>query len=136
MADLVITPANVVAGSDATIEHGRGGATITAGQPVYKEAATKKFKLSDSNGATAEAKRVDGIALNACADNQPLAVHKSGDLTLNAVLVAGTAYYLSETPGGIQPAADITTGEAVVQIGLAKSTTVLSVRIQNLGVTL
>jgi hypothetical protein len=51
MADLTITAANVLASGQATKETGVAGATITAGQPVYKEAATGLFKLSDSNAA-------------------------------------------------------------------------------------
>jgi hypothetical protein len=135
MVDITITPASVVPGSNATITHGTAGATITAGQAVYKEASSGKWKLADSDSATAEVKAMGGIALNGAADNQPLAVATGGDVTLGAVLTAGSAYYLSETPGGIQPAADLA-GEDVVQIGLAKSTSVLTVRIQIPGVTL
>lgn len=135
MTDISITPANVIAGSNATVATGRAGATITAGQVVYKEAASGKYKLADSDSATAEVKAAAGIALNGAADGQPLSVLTSGDVTLGSVLTAGTAYYLSETPGGIQPAADLA-GEDVIQLGLAKSATVLSVRIQIPGVTL
>lgn len=136
MVDLTITAANVVAGSNADIEHGKAGMAITAGQVLYKEVATKTFKLADSNSATAEAKDPYGIALHAAAANQPLAVHKKGDITIGATLTPGTAYYLSETPGGIQPAADLGSGEKVSQIGLAKSASVLTVNIQKPGVTL
>lgn len=136
MADLSITASAIIAGGNALIEHGTGGAAITAGQVVYKEASSGKFKLADSNSATAEAKTPYAIALNGCADGQPLAVVKSGDVTMNAVLTAGSPYYLSETPGGIQPAADLGSGENVALLGLAKSTTVLALRIQTPGVTL
>ena len=136
MADLTITAANIVAGSNADVEHGKFGATITAGQLIYKDPATGKYLLSDSNSATAAAKAVDGMALNGGGDNQPVAVLKSGDVTMGAVLTAGAAYYLSETPGGIQPVADLASGETVVQIGLAKSTSVLAFRVQAPGVTL
>ena len=92
--------------------------------------------MADSNSATSEAKTAYGIALNGASDGQPLSVIRSGDLTINAVLTAGAAYYLSETAGGIQPVADLGTGEYVGLIGVAKSTTVLSVRIVTPGVTL
>jgi len=136
MADLSITASAVIASGNSTIENGTAGATITAGQVVYKEASSGKFKLADSNSATSEAKTAYGIALNGASDGQPLAVIRSGDLTINAVLTAGAAYYLSETAGGIQPVADLGTGEYVGLIGVAKSTTVLSVRIVTPGVTL
>lgn len=135
MTDLVITAASVLPGGDAVIENGRAGAAITAGQVVYKEAATGKFKLTDTNSATAEVKNAYGIALNGASDGQPLGVQKSGNLTLNAVLTAGTAYYASETPGGIQPAADVAT-EHVAFLGIGTSTTVLKLMILNSGVTI
>lgn len=134
--DLSITAANVIAAGGAEVEAGRAGATVTAGQTVYKEASSGKWKLADSNSATAEAREASGIALNGAADGQPLAVLKAGEITIGATLTAGTAYYLSETPGGIQPAADLGSGERVVLIGFAKSTTVLAVRFQRPGVTL
>lgn len=135
MTDLVITTASVLPGGDATIENGRAGATITAGQVVYKEASSGKFKLTDTNSATAEVKNAYGIALNGASDGQPLAVQKSGNITIGATVTAGTAYYASETPGGIQPAADVAT-EHVAFLGLAMSTTVLKLGIINSGVTL
>lgn len=134
MADITITPANVIAGSNAIIEDGKAGATITAGQVVYREASSGKYKLTDTNSATAEVKTGRGLALNGAADGQPLKIITAGDVTLGSVLTAGTAYYASETPGGIQPAADVAT-EDVVFLGIAKSTSVLTLKIINSGVT-
>ncbi len=127
MADLVITAASVIAGSDSVQEAGLLGATVTAGQLLYKEAATKTWKLFDSNSATAEVRQATGIALNGGAAGQPVKVHKSGDITIGATLTAGLAYYGSDTPGGICPVADIGSGEYVNLVGVAKSTTVLAV---------
>lgn len=135
MADLSITATAVKSGAGAKVEHGKAGVAITAGQVVYLEAASATYKLADSDSPTAEIKDAAGIALNGAAVGQPVAVARSGDVVFNAVLTAGSAYYLSETPGGIQPAADLA-GEDVVQLGLAKSTTVLALRIQAPGVTL
>lgn len=134
MTDLVVTAANVIAGSDANIENGRAGATITAGQVVYKEASSGKFKQTDTNSGTAEAKVAYGIALNGASDGQPLAVQKSGLITIGATLTAGTAYYASETAGGIQSAADVAT-EDVVFLGIATTTAILKLQILNSGVT-
>lgn len=103
---------------------------------VYKEAATGKYKLADADNADAEVRQPRGIALNGAADNQPLAVLTGGDITIGATLTAGTAYYLSATPGGIAPLADIASGDDVVLLGLAKSASVLSLRIVAPGVTL
>lgn len=136
MADLTITPANVVAGSNASIASGTAGETITAGQAVYLSSTTKKWMLADSNSATSEARQAKGIALNGASLNQPVSVQTSGDITIGGTLVAGSAYYLSETPGGIQPAADLAVGEYVCLLGLAKSISVLSIGIQFPGVSL
>jgi len=130
MADLTITAANVVAGANSVAKTGTAGETIAAGQPVYQSSTTKKWMRADSNSGTAEARRAMGIALNGAALNQPLAIHTSGDLTIGATLTAGTAYYLSDTAGGICPLADVGSGEAVCMLGIAKSAAVLAVGIQ------
>ena len=85
---------------------------------------------ADANSATAAARAARGIAVNGASDGQPLTIQKSGDITLGAVLVAGTDYYLSDTPGGIAPRADIGAGEYVCLLGLAKTTSVLALDIQ------
>lgn len=130
MVDIVITAANVVAGSNAQKETGVAGATITAGQCVYRDEATMKYQLADANSATAAARQVRGIALHGAAANQPLTIQTAGDITIGGTLTAGVAYYLSDTPGGIAPVADIGSGEYVCLLGLAESTTVLHVDIQ------
>lgn len=130
MANLTITAANVVAGDGAATEAGTSGEAIAAGQAIYKSTDTGKYMLADSNSATAEARRARGVALNNAAANQPLDVLRSGDLSLGAVLTPGTAYYLSDTPGALCPVADVGAGEYVCLIGLARSTSVLSVNVQ------
>lgn len=134
MTDLSITATSVKAGGNAIIAHGLAGVAITAGQPVYLDAATGTYKLADNNLAGAE--NVTGIALNGAASGQPVAVQTSGDITIGATLTAGSAYCLSATAGGIAPVADLTTGNVVIQLGLAKSTTVLALRIAAPGVVL
>jgi hypothetical protein len=135
MADLSITAASVVADPSASRVSGQAGETITARAAVYLSSTTKKWMLADSNSATAEAKKAVGVALNGAALNQPIAICTSGPVTIGATLVAGDAYYLSETPGGIQPAADLGAGENVCLLGMAASTSVLNVAIQAPGVT-
>lgn len=134
MADIVITPADVVASDGAVKETALAGETITAGKAVYKSPTTKKWMLADSNSATAAAKVADGIALNGASLNQPLTVIKQGDLTVSTVLTAGSTYFLSDTAGGICPDADVGAGENVCQLGVAKSTSVLAVKVFAPGV--
>lgn len=135
MADLTITPASVIAGSNSRKEAGTAGATITAGMVVYK-GPTGRFVLADADSATAAARAPYGIALNGASDGQPLTVHRSGDITIGATLTAGAEYVLSDEPGVIGVRADLATGDYIVVIGLAKSTTVLAVNFQVTGVVL
>lgn len=135
-ADLSVTAANVVAGSNASVDRvGIAGETITAGQFVYLSSTTGKYMKADADGASAEIRTPKGVALNGASDGQPLAIARGGDVTIGATLTAGTAYYLSGTAGGIAPVADVGAGEYVVLLGLAKSTSVLAVAIQYTGVS-
>lgn len=137
MTDVSITAANCKATGTATVSHGNvAGATITAGQTVYKDATTGKYKLSDCDSATAADKDCDGIALNGASDGQPLSVVSKGTVTVGGTLVAGTVYVASATAGGIAPLADLTTGDDEIVLGVATSTTVLDLDINVTGVTL
>ncbi|RWX28953.1 hypothetical protein EHH54_31760 [Rhizobium leguminosarum] len=136
MTDLVITAASVLPASNAERDQGIAGETIVAGKAVYLAATTNRWMLADSNAAGAEARQAKAIALNGASAGQPIAIQKSGDITIGATLTAGTAYYLSDTPGGICPLADVGTGEYVVLIGLAKSTTALALQFSYPGVAL
>lgn len=135
MADISITAANVLPGANARTEHGTFGATITQGQAVYRDSSDGKYKLADTDSATAEVKVPRGIALNAGSNGQPATIQISGDITIGATLTAGTAYYLSPVAGGIAPLADVAIGDDYTLLGLAKSTTVLALDIQVSGVT-
>lgn len=134
MADLTITSSAVLSSADATTENGTAGATIEAGQRVYLDAATGRYELADADAATSAERRTRGIALNDAADGQALRIHKSGDLTVGAVLTAGVTYYGSSTPGAICLRADVLAGDYVEIIGVAKSASVLSVALQYPGV--
>ncbi len=137
MTDLVITATSVVAGVGAVVEHGTAGAAITAGQVVYlDEATTGKYQLCDTDSATAAARKPRGIALNDAAAGQPLSIVKSGPVTIGATVAAGVAYYLSGTPGGICPVADVAPGDYPAIIGMGVSTSVLNVNIQAPNVVL
>jgi hypothetical protein len=133
MADLTITAANVVAGEDVSIEAGIAGATITAGQVVYRDTADSKYKLADADGAAA-LRSPRGIALNGASNGQPLSILRNGDITIGATMTAGLDYYLSDDPGGICPKADLATGDYIVLVGMAESTSVLNVEFVETGV--
>ena len=134
MADLAITAANVVKGTDAKVETGLGGVAITAGQTVYKDPADQKYRLCDADAGTAEIRTTRGIALNNCAANQPLAVQTDGRLTIGGTVVRGTIYVQSDTPGGVMPAVDLEAGDYVTVLGVAVSATELDLGIHASGV--
>jgi hypothetical protein len=134
--DLSVTAASVVAGSSSTVENGTLGATVTAGQLLYKSSTAGTWALADSDSATAEVRSATGIALNGGASGQPVRVLREGTITIGATMTAGVAYYASNTAGGICPVADVGAGEYVGIVGIATSTTVLSVKFHYSGVAL
>lgn len=136
MTDLSITAASVVSGSAARRSLGTAGATITAGKAVYLDPDDNKYRLADCDSLTAAVRSPAGIALNGASDGQPLVVHEDGLITIGATMTAGIAYYLSPTAGGICPVADVLSGDHTVIIGMATSTTVLDVNIQESGVAI
>jgi hypothetical protein len=136
MADLAITAANVVPGVNAKVVGGTAGAAITAGKTVYQDPTDLRFKLADCDSAVAAERAVNGIALNGASAGQPVDVLIEGDITIGAVLTAGTVYFLSGTAGGICPVADLNAGDYPTIIGIAKSASVLSVKINGSGVAI
>ena len=136
MADLSITAANVVAGSGAQQEPGVAGVAIAAGQWVYLDPTDSKYKLADNDSPTVAARSPRGIALNSAAANQPLAIARSGPVTLGSGFTPGLAYYLSATAGGMCPVADLGTGKTATLLGMFTSATSFKIAIQESGVTL
>lgn len=135
MADIAITAANVViSGTGQGRASGTAGETIAAGKWVYLDPTTKKWQLADSNSATAAARHAGGVASNSASLNQPINVITSGAVTIGGTLTANIPYFLSDTPGGLCPIADVGAGEYLCQLGLAISTTVLQIDIQFTGV--
>lgn len=136
MADLSITAASVarVSTSTSSVETGVAGATVTAGQVCYKDASdSNKFKLADTDSATAAARSPYGIALHAALAGQPLTVLTGGLITIGATVAVGVSYWLSGTAGGICPVADVAAGDYPVFLGIGTSTSVIKVVIVEAG---
>ncbi|WP_420578785.1 hypothetical protein [Oceaniradius stylonematis] len=136
MADISITPANVIAAATATLEDGTFGEAVDAGEVVYRDTSDGKSKLADCDSGTAAAQVPRGIALNGGGDGQPGRFLTEGDLTVGEVLTPGVSYYLSSTAGKICPYADLGSGDRVVHVGVAKSASVLAVLFNDSGATL
>lgn len=134
MADVTITAASVAQGSNASTTQGFLGATVTAGQVVYKDAADGLFKLADGNSGTAAARAAFGIALNGGASGQPVVVQTSGDITIGGTVTVGGVYVLSATPGGIAPVADLASGNYTNTIGIGITASTLRIVIATAGV--
>jgi hypothetical protein len=132
MADVSITAANVVAGANAVIQHGIAGATVTAGQPLYRDSSDGRLKLADCDASATTAACV-GLALHGASNGQPLAfTADDDDFTVGGTVAVGI-YVLSGTAGGIAPVADLAAADYVVFIGAAKSTSKMKVKIVNAG---
>lgn len=135
MADLTVTAASVAKGTDAVVEHGIAGATITAGQLVYKDTSdSNKLKLVDVDSATVLARSASGVALNGGASGQTIAYQTAGQINLGATLATGIVYVGSDTAGGIRPSADNGVGDYTVVVGVAISTSLLKMGLLNSGV--
>lgn len=127
MADITVTAANVVAGANASVDRRyNAGAAVTAGQTVYLDTATNTWKLADAN-ASIDTAELGGVALHAASTGQPLAVLTDGDYNPGATVAVGTIYVVSDTPGGIAPAADGVTGWFTSVLGVA--TTAANIRV-------
>lgn len=129
MADISVTATAVLPATGAVILTGIAGGTIVAGQPIYEDGAAGSV-LKAAQGTTLAASKVVGIALNGGAIGQRIQYIQSGNLTINAVLVAGQTYVASAAAaGGIAPLVDLTTGHFPAILGIALSTTVLKMGI-------
>lgn len=123
MADLTITAANVVPDASATLQRGGlAGGTITAGMPIYKDAAdADKLKGCDAD-AEASAACV-GIAVNGASDNQPVDYITEGILTIGATVTVGTSYFVTPNAGGLGAIAEVLAADYVSLVCLGISTT-------------
>jgi len=135
MTDLSVTPGSVLASSGAKIRKGIAGATITAGQTLYEDTATldasgkPKLKLADSDDASVVVRNCCGIALNGASAGQPVFfVDEDASFTPGGTLVIGTTYVLSDTPGGIMPAADLEIGDYPTVLFIANTTALATLR--------
>lgn len=135
MADLTITATSVIQGTGAETEQGTAGASITAGQPVYKDSTdSNKLKLCDGDVLLTAA--CVGISLHAAANGQPLLYQKRGILAIGATVAVGQAYYVSLTAGGICPFADLGSGDFPVKIAVGMTTSTVQVLIENPGIAI
>lgn len=134
MAALSITAANVSPGSGARLTSGTAGETGSAGDAVYLDASTNRWKLAKNNGTAAQA-NCKGVAVNSFADGQPVSV-ATGLVDIGEVATKGILYVVGTTAGDIEPSTDLTSGERVTYIGVGTAEGNLLVQPHASGTTL
>lgn len=137
MADVSITAANVVPGSDASYGTGTAGVALTAGQSIYLDTNTSTYKLAQANGtATVAGSGGVTIALSNAAAGQPVSYLLSGPVTIGGTLVKAGVYVVSAAnAGGIAPIADLGSGNYLSILGYASTTGILTALRSATGVT-
>lgn len=117
---------------------GVAGATITAGQALYKSTSDGKWYRSFANDQTTG--RCHGIALSAGVTDRPFVVALPPDsdklqdryIDLGATLSVGKVYVTSASNlGGIRPIDDVSIDEYMTVIGVATAANRLRVRVIN-----
>lgn len=118
----------------------KNASTMIPGCPVYALAAGTGVDRADANGTAPLSYPIGLNTASVAADGAAL-VQKVGWLTLTTAewdavastsggLVAGKEYYVSGTVGLITSTVPATTGDHIVSVGIALSTTVLDIKIQ------
>ena len=134
MADITVTAANVVKSTGATTGRGTAGATITAGQTLYKDTTdSSSLKLADADDSQATA-LVAGISLHGASSGQPIEYQTGGQINPGGTVAIGTRYFASGNAGGIAPFGDLAQNDWVSQIGVGISSSIIDMGIDNSGV--
>lgn len=133
MADITVTAANVKEGAGKVVLETKVSLVAVTAMKAVLLNDSDKYVLADSN--VVELNTARGVALHSCAAGQRLTIAREGQVIAGATLTPGAAYYLSDTPGGICPDADVGTGENVCLIGYAIDASVLDVKIVAPGVS-
>jgi hypothetical protein len=133
MADLAVTPANVVIYAGAKKQVGVAGETIVAGKPLYLH-TDGRLKLADASTA-AKAASV-GVSLNGGAAGQPITYVRQGGLNPGGTVLVGTVYGVTDTPGGIGPISERAAPDFVTVLGVGVTASRIALAIQASGVAI
>lgn len=133
MADVTITPANVVPSPLATTTHLQpantiAGEAINAGETVCLLAADGKYYKADANDTAKQ--DIKGFAGNSAvaAGQRVDIITASPALTVGTHgVTVGTALFQSNTAGKICPSADLGTGALAVLMAYAVTNTALQI---------
>ncbi len=136
MAVITVTATAIIPVSSSSPQYKEGtfGGTVTAGAFVY-ESATGVYTLAECDGVAALA-AVVGMAVNGGAVGQYAKIQIAGDVTTDAVWVAGVRYYLSGTLGKACLYSDLSSTNRICEVGWATTTSNFRLDILNTGVAL
>ena len=130
MAALSITAVRVTA--DTITSKVLCGSTLAEGVPVYKNASTKKHLAGDCD-ASAATRSVKGVTVTTGVDDGHALIATAGSIELVGATMSPQDYYLGPTAGQIVPFADLGSGDSIVRIGTAISSTLLKLDISDTG---
>jgi hypothetical protein len=134
MADVSITAANVVKSTTSSTDRGTAGATITAGQPLYKD-ANNAYVLKPAIGTSQAAAACVGVSLHGASTGQPVEYTTDGPYTAGGTLTVGQVYAVSAgAAGGIAPYSDLASTNYVTILGVATTAALLKLRINVSGI--
>lgn len=132
MADINVTSVTFVSG---TIGGGTAGESISVGDLIYLKSSDGKYYLAEADNTLQEA-TVRGMSLDdGISADETFVFIRQGEVTVNAVLVDNTRYFLSSTAGQLASAIPGTSGRYIHYMGTAGSTTQLLFFPHNSGVT-
>lgn len=133
MADLTVTPANVIKADGAVTATETAGETIAAGQVLYRHTDSKLYKaLAD----TAPHAAAVGVALNAATVNQPCTYISSGPYACGATVAVGAFYGVTDTAGGLALLSERATADFVTVVGYGLTTSTLQIAIAKTGLAM
>jgi len=127
MANLTITPANVLA-SGAIVTNDRAGESVVTGQMLYQKTSDllwyKADALTAEKAGSSNAGRIM-MAMNTATVGQPVTLlNSSQSVTLGAIGTLGRLYVISATTGLICPIADLVTGNYLSVLGYFTTTSI------------
>lgn len=121
MADITLTPDDVIAPNLPAPDRGVADVAISAGDWVYKDPATGGYKLAISTAL--ESAKDPKLAVNSAAAGQEFSFWKGGQLQIatgGTVLTQAEMYYISAvTAGKMALKSDLSTGHVLTKVGWA-----------------
>lgn len=108
------------------------GATISAGQPLYKDTADGLYKLAANTSAALASVRAIAVTPGV-SGGQGFVVRGGSVILVGTTAAKGTTYYVGAA-GEWVPEGDLSTGKFVTRLGTASSTTQIKLAFDATGI--